>query len=179
MYSYAHHQCHYKLLLGETLQKCSGAWVWLIIILVIISCTDLSLYLYTCSAISSNLSLYFLHQFNYLLKIFENFYYNLVSLLFLLSYACVLCEGLSLRVMKLQININLFDHFPQKCFYRGQQCTSQFNSFAQRWWEKIHFTCSLALTPAPVISLIPALPRLQLSCCGALGNKTRQRESGL
>ena len=29
---------------GATLQNCSGAWVWLIIILVIISCTDLFLY---------------------------------------------------------------------------------------------------------------------------------------
>ena len=34
-----------------TIQSCSGAWVWLIIILVIISCTDLS-------------SLYILHQFS-------------------------------------------------------------------------------------------------------------------
>ena len=29
---------------GATMQSCSGAWVWLIIILVVISCTDLSLY---------------------------------------------------------------------------------------------------------------------------------------
>ena len=29
---------------GVTIQSCSGAWVWLIVILVIISCTDLSLY---------------------------------------------------------------------------------------------------------------------------------------
>ena len=35
---------------GATLQSCSDAWVWLIIILVIISCTDLFLY--------------FLHLFN-------------------------------------------------------------------------------------------------------------------
>ena len=29
---------------GATIQSCSGAWVWLIIILVVISCTDLFLY---------------------------------------------------------------------------------------------------------------------------------------
>ena len=32
---------------GVTIQSCSGAWVWLIIILVIVSCTDLSLYFFT------------------------------------------------------------------------------------------------------------------------------------
>ena len=55
---------------------CSGAWVWLIIIFVIVSCTDLSLYFYTCSAISSNLSPYFLHLFNSVpIEIFlENLY---------------------------------------------------------------------------------------------------------
>ena len=42
----------------------SYAWEWLIIILVIVSCTGLSMYLYTCSAISSNLFLYFFkHMF--------------------------------------------------------------------------------------------------------------------
>ena len=29
---------------GATIQSCSDAWVWLIIIFVIVSCTDLSLY---------------------------------------------------------------------------------------------------------------------------------------
>ena len=29
---------------GVTLQSCSGAWVWLIITLVIVSCTDLFMY---------------------------------------------------------------------------------------------------------------------------------------
>ena len=32
---------------GVTIQSCSGAWVWLIIILVVVSCTDLSLYFFT------------------------------------------------------------------------------------------------------------------------------------
>ena len=42
--SYTHRQCHCKLLImwfGVTIQSWSGAWVWL---LVIISCTGLSLY---------------------------------------------------------------------------------------------------------------------------------------
>ena len=57
---------------GAIVQSCSGAWVWLIITLAIISCTDLSLYFYTCSANSSKLSLYtsYICSTLYLFKIF-------------------------------------------------------------------------------------------------------------
>ena len=81
---------------GATIQSCSGAWVWVIIILAIISCTGLFLCFCTCSAISSNLSLYFLHLFNsvpfnfggnffYMVKIHYFFYCpltNFVSFIF-------------------------------------------------------------------------------------------------
>ena len=56
---------------GATLQSCSGAWVWRI--LVIIGCTDLFLYFYTCSAISANLSPYF-YTCSTLYLFWENFY---------------------------------------------------------------------------------------------------------
>ena len=52
-------------LYGATIQGCSGAWVLLITILAIVSCTGLYLSFYTCLTISF---LYFLHLFNSVLS---------------------------------------------------------------------------------------------------------------
>ena len=82
--SYAHHQRHCKLWFGATIQSCSGACVWLIIILVIVSCTDLSLYfLDLFSNFIQVVSVVLTHvQLNWYLFNFLKIFICLVSFLF-------------------------------------------------------------------------------------------------
>ena len=104
-----------------TIQSCSGAWVWLIIILVVVSCT--------------HLFLYFLHLFNSVpFKNFWKILLCLVSLLFIVPWTNFAFKLFTVIILNAVCSVHTrYDGFCETVIYIIQQ---PFN-----WSEKQSVGC--------------------------------------